>query len=407
MRRRAFFRIARTLIVAGAFAGLRLTLGALFAPNALAQQVNLEELAKKIVHTSANVKPGDVVVVYGGLHTTPFMEDLAIEAQKSGGMPTMFLSSDRVVRSFFTQVPEKYLEQSPDYLTAWFKTINVWIGLPGIKDNRAVLGDVPEARFAKANKAAQAFNDSLNDSSVRGIFVGYPTEQDAAANHLDFATYEKVFWAQVNADYKAISGQGNSLKAMFQAAKTVHVTSPGGTDFTFSPDASRPIFVDDGIVTEEKAKSKYVVERTVNLPGGAIFFAPVETSAQGKVFVPRNQCRFAPFNGASFDFKDGRLQNFKAEEGGNCFKQVMAPYPDAKYLLGSFQIGLNPEAKVMEDPGDYRPGNAAGLVYINIGDNSLLGGNNRAQFGGFGFPITHATVEVGGKVVVKNGHLTL
>jgi hypothetical protein len=37
----------------------------------------------------------------------------------------------------------------------------------------------------------------------------------------------------------------------------------------------------------------------------------------------------------------------------------------------------------------------------------MLGGSNRAQFGGFGYPITHATVEVDGKVVVKDGKLTL
>jgi hypothetical protein len=58
----------------------------------------------------------------------------------------MILSSDLVSRSFLTEVPEKYLEQPPDYLTAWFKHINVWIGLPGIKDSKAVFGDIPEAQ---------------------------------------------------------------------------------------------------------------------------------------------------------------------------------------------------------------------------------------------------------------------
>ena len=114
---------------------------------------------------------------------------------------------------------------------------------------------------------------------------------------------------------------------------------------------------------------------------------------------------FAPLTGVSFNFKDGKLENFKAEKGAECFEQTMAPYPESKYLLGSFQIGLNPEAKVMEDPGDYRPANAAGLVWINTGDNLLLGGNNHTQSGGYGFPIAKATVEADGKVVVKDGQL--
>ncbi len=373
-------------------------------PNGLAQKVNLDELSKKIVNTSANVKPGDVVMVFGGPHTISFMEDLAIEAQKSGGMPTLMLGSDRVSRSFFTEVPEKYLEQPPDYFAAWLKRTNVYIGLPSIKDPKAVFADIPEARFAKASKAGQVINDSLNASGVRGVFVGYPSEQDATTYHLDFATYEKVFWKQVNADYRTISNHGSKLKTLLQAAKTVHVTSPSGTDFTFSM-GDRPIFVDDGIVTEEKAKDKYALNRFVSLPGGDLFFAPIETSAQGKVVVPRNQCSFAPLTGVSFEFKDGKLENFKAEKGGECFSQTMEPYPESKYLLGSFQIGLNPEAPVIEDPGDYRPGNAAGLVWISTGDNVLLGGDNHSQNGGYGFPITKATVEVDGKVVVKDGHL--
>ena len=74
------------------------------------------ELAPKIVSTSANIKPGDVVVVWGGKHTIPLMEALAIEAQKAGGLVNMFLSSDLVLRSYFVDVPEEYLEIEPRYL---------------------------------------------------------------------------------------------------------------------------------------------------------------------------------------------------------------------------------------------------------------------------------------------------
>jgi hypothetical protein len=77
-------------------------------------------------------------------------------------------------------------------------------------------------------------------------------------------------------------------------------------------------------------------------------------------------------------------------------------------MFASFQIGLNPKAKVIENPGDYRPGYAAGVVYINIGDNQLLGGSNKVEGGGgFGFPIVNSTVTVDGKTVVKDGALAL
>jgi aminopeptidase len=372
-----------------------------------AQDKDYGELAGRIVKTSAGVKPGDVVVVAGGKHDVALMEALAIEAAKAGGLVTMFLDSDKYERAFYTEVPEKYLEQQPTFFAEWLKHMNVFIGLPGVEDPKATFGDVPQERFAKASKAGQVVTDALNASGVRAAFVGYPTQSDAAVNQLDFATYQKVFWDAVGADYHTVSQEGNKLKQMLQGAKTVRVTSPSGTDLTFSL-GDRPIFVDDGIMTEERAKSQLAVTRFVSLPGGTVFLAPIETSANGKVVVPRDQCQFKPVTGESFSFSQGRLENYKAETNGQCFAEIMAAYTGPKDVFASFQIGLNPAAKVMENPGDYRPGYAGGLVYINVGDNHLLGGSNMVPGGGgSGFPIVNATVAIDGKTVVQDGKLTL
>lgn len=383
------------------------TVGVLAHSTARAQEKNYGELAGRIVKTSANVKPGEVVVVAGGKHDIALMEDLAIQAAKAGGLVTMFVDSDRFERAVYTEVPEQYLEQPPTFFAEWLKHMNVFIGLPGVEDPKATFGDVPQERFAKANKAGQVITDALNASGVRAVFVGYPSQSDAAVNQLDFATYQEVFWNAVGADYQKISEEGNKLKQMLQGAKSVRVTSPGGTDFTFSV-GDRPIFVDAGIMTEEKAKSQYVLSRLVNLPSGTVYLAPIEASANGKVVIPRDRCQFKPLTGESFDFNRGHLENYKAENGAQCFADALAPYSGPKDMFGFFQIGLNPTAKVMENPGDYRPAYAAGLVTIGVGDNQLLGGSNKVQGGGgFTFSIVNPTVTIDGKAVVQDGKLTL
>lgn len=387
--------------------GIAVSLGAFVFAGSVAKAQDYAELARRMVKTSASIKPGDVVVVSGGKHDVALMEDLAIESAKAGGLVTMFLDSDKLERAIYTEVPEQYLEQQPAFFVEWIKHINVWIGLPGVEDAKATYGDVPQERFAKANKAGQVVTDALNASGVRIVNVGYPNQSDAAVNQLDFATYQKVFWDAVGADYQKISEQGKKLKQMLQGAKTVRVTSPSGTDFTFSV-GRRPIFVDDGIMTEEKAKSHLALTRFVSLPSGAVFFAPIETSANGKVVVPKTRCQYKPMTGESFEFKQGHLENFKAEQGAECFAEAMAPYSGPKDVFGFFQIGLNPAAQVMENPGDYRPGYAAGLVHIGTGDNQLLGGSNKVQGGGgWSAPIVNATVTIDGKTVVQDGKLTL
>jgi aminopeptidase len=385
---------------------LSLSAAALLARLAPAQQPNYDELAKRIIKTSATIKPSDVVVISGGKHNLALMEALAIEANKAGGMSTMFISTDKVDRSFNVDVPEKYLEQEPRFFGEWLKQVDVYIGLPSDEDRKAVIAGVAAGRFAKAAKAGQIIDDMLmNTPRLRGVFIGYPTKEEAAAHRMDFTAFSKMHWDAVNADYNQISARGKALQKALQGAKSVRITSPGGTDITFSI-GDRTVFVDDGVMTPEKAKSKMLLGRIASLPGGNVFVAPIETSANGKVVVPKMNCRYDPMNGVSFEFKGGKLQNFKATQNGGCFVETMAPYPGPKDMFAQFSIGLNPAMKVVEQGGAYWPGAAAGLVRIGIGSNEMLGGANKTP-GGFGFPLVSSTVTVDGKVVVKDGQLVM
>ena len=130
----------------------------------------------------------------------------------------------------------------------------------------------------------------------------------------------------------------------------------------------------------------------------------VDRDVTGKVVVSKDRCRYAPLTGVSFEFRNGKLESFKADQGAKCFEETMTPYTGPKDMFASISIGLNPALKVIEKGADYRPNNAAGLVWISIGDNQLLGGSNKTQ-GGCNFPIVNATVDVDGKVVAKDGQL--
>jgi leucyl aminopeptidase (aminopeptidase T) len=382
-------------------------LGLVIGSNpAAAQEAQHAALAKRIVTTSVNIQPGDVVVVAGGKHNIDMMEALAVEATMAGGMVTMFLNSDRVTRTGVAEADAKYLDLEPTYFANWLKDVDVWIGLPGVEDSKAVFADVPEDRLARSGKAAQVIFDMLNGSNLRGTFIAYPSKQEAAENQLDFATLEGMHWKALNEDYQKISAHGAVLQRMLQGANEIRVTSPAGTDIRFSI-GERKVFLDDGIVTAEDAKQAMFLTRWASLPGGAVFTAPLETSANGRVVVPKHRCRYQPMTGATYEFTDGKVTTFEAAAGGECYQETMAPYTGPKDMFASFQIGLNPGLQVIEEGGDYRPGNAAGMVWLTIGGNSLLGGANQVEGeAGFGIPVTNATVEIDGKIVVQNGELT-
>ncbi len=364
---------------------------------------DLPALAQRIAGTAAGIRPGDVVVVFGGKHTIPLMEAVAIEAQKAGGLVTMFLASDSVTRSSYRDVPEKYLSNKPEYFAQWVRSIDVWIGLPGEEDFESLLAGIPTERVAKVAEASRILNQAINESGVRAVFVGYPSRQLAAVNRLPYERLERMHWAAVGADYEAIGRQGRSLRAALEGAREVRVTSPAGTDITFSI-GDRPVQVNDGVVSEEEAKGPVLLSRFASLPGGEVLVAPLESSAKGRVVVPRNRCKGAALADVSFELTAGKMGKLAAGEGGDCLERELAAYSGPRDVFGWLTIGLNPALEVVEQGADYRPSAAAGTVYIGVGGNEMLGGENRTQ-GGYNFPIVGATVVADGKVLVQDGRL--
>jgi len=376
------------------------------SPALLANGPDLQDLAQRIVRTSAGVKPGEVVLIRGGEHFLPLMEAIGLEAQKSGAHVTLLPESEKLLRHRYAEVAEEHLEHGRHFFAEWLKQVDVYIILPLAPDVEPIIGDVPETRIAKIRKANQVFLQMLNEAKLRTIYVEYPSERTAKVYGLDFATYEKMHWAAVHADYQKIADTGTKIKNLLEKANTVWITSPSGTDVSLSL-KGRPVVLIDGIVTQEEAQAKYARMRRAHLPGGSISFAPVETSANGRVIVPRDECRSGRLTGVRFDFKGGKIENFQAEKGADCYAESMAPYAESRNVIGEIWIGLNPQLRVIEEgEADFRPLEGAGIVWIQTGRNNMIGGNNKEP-GGWSFPITRATVQIDGTVVIRDGEIVL
>lgn len=365
----------------------------------------LADLAHRVVTTSIRVRPGDVVVIDGGKHTTNLMEAIAIEAEKAGGMPNMWLESDRVVRALVSEVPEQYLDQKPEYLANWYRHTDVWVGLGAFENNKAVFAGVPEAKLARMAAAGQVITEMLNASPVRGAYIDYPTEGRAAENGLPFARFADMQWAAIGADYTQVAAAAKGIEGKLHGAKEVHVTSPNGTDVRFAV-GQRPVIINAGILSPEAAKEKLILNRFVTLPGGNVSVAPQEGTVAGVIVTPRDRCKYKPVRDARYEFAGGTLTKASAKEGDVCIQEVLTAYGAPMHRLGGLTIGLNPALKVIEEGADYRPGSAAGLVTLSLGDNQLLAGKNKVPGGvTIDLPVTRATVEVDGLKVVEDGKL--
>jgi aminopeptidase len=363
---------------------------------------NYEQIAKQIVNTSAGVKPGELVMITGGQHTLPLMEAIAVEVARTGGEPAMLVNTDKVERAGAIELPESAIQASK--VNNWVLQSDVLITLPSVEDSKAVLAGLTEARQAKFDKAAaeSGFTKKLDASKLRGVFVSYPSKSYAANQQLDYPGYEQMIWAGIATDYAAVAAQAQQMKQLLVTGKKVHITSPAGTDLTFAL-AARPVFTDDGVVTAADQQEKLIYSRTANLPGGRVYGTCQESSATGRVVASPATWNGKPLQGLKGELKNGQLTNVRADVGNEDVQKYLAANDASVAQVSYFSIGLNPAMKPQEQKG-YNPNTAAGMVYVGMGNNALLGGTNQATSGN-SFPIANATVDIDGKVIVRNGQL--
>ncbi len=360
-------------------------------------------LAPRLVESAA-IKAGDLVSISGGPAMVEEMEALALEVQKAGGRPLMILNSPRLVRSLYAEVPEKYLDGRPSkWETFAAQSVDVAFNLP-LGEDFATLRRVDPARRARVDQAvarnAAATMADRNKGITRTLFIGVPTPSDTASIKMDYRQYERMTRSAIEADYRNIAAKGEQIKKVLEGAKRLRITSPEGTDFTVVM-GPRPVVVNAGAV--RPGTKGTVAARSSTLPSGVVRFAPMETSANGKLRAAEDQCNELVRDEA-VDVRDGMPVNVSAASDEACLQESLK----TAGRFGVITIGLNPAIKFDHIP-TYAPQleSAAGLVQIGFAQNQNLGGANPPRPGGWFVPLLQATVEADGKVIVKDGKLAL
>lgn len=364
-------------------------------------------LSKRLIDETAGIKPGQHVVLQGGKHTLPLLEQLAADLNRKGANPIVVLETDAIIRSYLYEKPEANLSDFPKPFMALLKSADYSISLPNSENGRELNIGVDPKRSAIVGEMNEKIMMEINKPEVKisTITLDYPSRETAQITGMDYDTYEKMHWAAMATDYKKVEATASTLQQLLKGARLVKITTRAGTNLTFSM-GNRIIFKDDGILSDQERNSINPFERYASLPGGWMDFAPDEVTVNGTVVIPQARCNFGPMNGVSFTVKNGMMENFKAKEGQECFLRLMEPHTGNKNMVSVFTIGLNPELKVVQnDKVNYRPVKAAGYISIAIGGNNSLYNGSVVATGGYTFPLTDATLEIDGRVVIREGKL--
>ena len=201
--------------------------------------------------------------------------------------------------------------------------------------------------------------------------------------------YEDFLYGAVLVDWEALAERMREIGAHFDAAGDVRIKGDG-TDLTFSLEG----------------RSGHVDAIGANMPGGEVFYSPVEDSTRGTVAFSEYPASYSgrAFENVRLRFEDGRVVEASASTHEDFLLKTLDT-DDGARVLGEFGIGCNPGIQrhtqnVLFDE------KIEGTIHLALGNSfPFIGGKNvsavhwdmvkNLRSGG--------TIELDGEVVQRDG----
>jgi aminopeptidase len=285
----------------------------------------VDEYARLLVERSVGVQPGWQVVVRGNHLARPLIDTVVGRIARKGAYAILQLSFEQVGGPFAREAPLDLLRTpAPIQRHAW-ETMDALISIysPETADEGA---DLSEERQAASQAMLAPMRDRTMTLEVPWVVAEWPTPSLAAEAGMTPAEYEQFVFEAVLRDWDTEAERMRMIADVFDRADEVRIEA-AGTDLTLSL-AGRTGSVDDG---------------RINMPGGEVFYAPREDSANGVV-------EFAEFpavyygvevEGARLVFVDGRVVDASARTNEDFLIQTLDT-DDGARRLGELGIGCNP-----------------------------------------------------------------
>jgi len=351
-------------------------------------EIALKECAHVIVTNVAVLRRRPNVLVICGPHNKVLAEYIMLESQRIGAHPNLWAFDEDFFRKGSETASLNLTTTVLKHARSLVEKSNVIIWLSQFENVEKLPADI--------RRAVYSFWDAV-DQAVKlkpRLFVNLPSPTYVRAMRINYLEFLSAFINGVKVDYHRLREAGSSIAMKLAGKKLVHVCHENGTDLEFSIERRR-VAVETGTLEDCYSTGK---ECGVDVPGGEVYVAPLESSANGILVV--DERKENPLKGLRLQFKNGRIVDFEAEKGGDAFKKLLQRATGAKDRIGEFGIGVNYGVKPVG--WSIYDEKALGTAHIAIGSNVHLGGANEASIH-IDFVLNKPTVKADNRLAIEKG----
>jgi aminopeptidase len=285
----------------------------------------LDEYARLLVERSIGVQPGWQVQVRATPLARPLVEAVIEQIARRSAYPLLQLSFELIGGPFAREAPLELLRVASPLQQRLWEEADAFIAIWSPENTREG-SELSDERKSALQEASAPMRQRTMSMAAPWVIAEYPVMSGAQDAGMTLPQYEEFIFDSVLLDWDAEGARMRRIADVFDAAEEVRIVG-AGTDLTVSL-TGRHGAVDDG---------------HVNMPGGEVFYSPVEDSATGVI----DFCEFPAVYygrevaGARLEFDAGRIVGASAQTGEEFLLKTLDTDEGAR-RLGELGIGCNP-----------------------------------------------------------------
>ncbi|HEX4526488.1 MAG TPA: aminopeptidase [Gaiellaceae bacterium] len=322
----------------------------------------IDEYARLLVERSVGVQPGWQVSIRGTPLARPLIEAVIEQIARIGAYPILQLSFEQIGGPFAREAPVEVLRVPAPLQRRIWEEVDAFIAIWAPENAREGI-DLSDERRVGLQQMTAVMRERTMAMAAPWVIAEYPVHSMAQDAGMTKTQYAQFIFDAVLRDWDAEAARMRKIADAFDAAEQVRIVGPG-TDLTLSL-SGRGGAVDDG---------------HVNMPGGEVFYSPVEDSADGVI-------EFSEFPAVYYGqevedvrlvFKSGRVVDATARSGEAFLIDTLDTDEGAR-RLGELGIGCNPGIQRFMKNVAFDE-KIDGTVHLAVGNSySFTGGTNKSS----------------------------
>jgi len=260
---------------------------------------------------------------------------------------------------------------------------------------REVDGQQPTQCVVEAMAGADVMFMPVTRSITHAPAVKAALQRGARVLSMTAFSEDMFIFGGLEADFEALAARCKKMGQIWTAGKSLHLTTPGGTDLTCSIDG-RPGNAHTGMARNPG--------EFTTCPDIESSVSPVTGTAEGIIVADASIPYFeigVLTEPVRFTVEKGKVVKVEGGKQAEKIKYMMDKQNnEAVYNIAQIAVGLNPHCRIcgldLEDEGTY------GTAHVGIGTSTLIGGEILApmHFDGLMY---NQTLTIDGETIFKDG----